>query len=43
MDNLTYKEEIERTFSSVRSFSFHEKKTLILDEEKVNAFLDVNA
>jgi len=40
MESLTYKEEIERTFSSVRSFSFQEKKSSMLDEEKVNAFLD---
>lgn len=40
MESLTHKAEIERTFSSVRSFSFQEKKSSILDEEKVNVFLD---
>lgn len=32
--------EIETTFSNVRTFSFNEKKNPILDEEKINSFLD---
>ncbi len=36
---LTFKSEIYNTFSSVRSFSFEEKKAF-LNEEKVNALLD---
>lgn len=40
MEYLTHKEEIADTFSSVRSFSFHEKKSPLMDHEKVNTFLD---
>lgn len=36
---LAFKSEIYNTFSSVRSFSFEEKKAF-LNEEKVNALLD---
>lgn len=39
MECLTFKSEIYNTFSSVRSFSFEEKKAF-LNEEKVNALLD---
>src|SRR5690606_6943666 len=35
-----YKSETVDTFSNVRSFSFQEKKAPLLDEEKVNSFLD---
>jgi hypothetical protein len=34
MECLSYKSEIVDTFSNVRSFSFQEKKTPLLDEEK---------
>jgi hypothetical protein len=40
MEYLTHKEEIADTFSSVRSFSFREKKSPLMDHEKVNTFLD---
>lgn len=39
MESATFKSAIADTFSSVRSFSFGEKKNF-LNEEKVNAFLD---
>lgn len=40
MERLSHKSEIESTFSSVRSFSFQEKKSPLVDEEYVNKFLD---
>lgn len=40
MECLSHKSEIVETFSSVRSFSFEEKKAPLLDEERVNNFLD---
>ena len=40
MECLSRKSEIENTFSSVRMFSFTEKKSPLLDEDKVNSFLD---
>lgn len=40
MECLSHKSEIANTFSNIRSFSFQEKKTPLIDEEKVNAFLD---
>jgi uncharacterized protein (UPF0305 family) len=40
MECLSYKSEIVDTFSNVRSFSFQEKKTPLLDEERVNSLLD---
>ncbi len=40
MDCLTHKSEIVDTFSSVRSFSFNEKKSSLIDQEKINSFLD---
>ena len=40
MDCLSHKSEISNTFSSVRNFSFEEKKVSIYDEERINAFLD---
>lgn len=39
MECSTFKSEISNTFSSVRNFSFEEKKAF-LNEEKVNALLD---
>ena len=39
MECLTFKSEIADTFSSVRNFSFEEKKSF-LSEERVNALLD---
>lgn len=39
MESATFKSAIADTFSSVRNFSFGEKKSF-LNEEKVNAFLD---
>src|SRR5690554_5883870 len=40
MECLSHKSEIVNTFSNVRSFSFQEKKTPLLDEERVNSLLD---
>lgn len=40
MECLSHKSEITNTFSTVRNFSFEEKKVSLYDEEKVNAFLD---
>ena len=40
MECLTHKSEIADTFSSVRSFSYAEKKSTLMDHEKPNAFLD---
>ena len=39
MECSTFKSEISNTFSSVRNFSFEEKKAF-LNEEKVNALLE---
>ncbi|OFX27420.1 MAG: hypothetical protein A2033_03155 [Bacteroidetes bacterium GWA2_31_9] len=41
METITHKAEIENTFSRIRTISFEEKKSPLLYEEKVNAFLDV--
>jgi hypothetical protein len=41
MQTLSHKVEIENTFSRIRTISFKEKKSPLLYEEKVNAFLDV--
>ena len=40
MERLAHKSEIVNTFSTVRSFSFQEKKAPLLDEERVNSILD---
>lgn len=40
MECLSPKSAIIDTFSNVRNFSFEEKKTPLLDEERVNTFLD---
>lgn len=40
MESFTHKSEIVNTFSSIRNFSFQEKKTLLMDVEKVDLFLD---
>lgn len=40
MECLSHKSEIVNTFSNVRSFSFQEKKTPLMDEERVNSLLD---
>ncbi|MBA4744288.1 MAG: hypothetical protein H2058_03430 [Muricauda sp.] len=40
MEALAHKSEINNTFSSVRAFSFNEKKSPLLDEERANALLD---
>lgn len=40
MECLSPKSEIADTFSNVRSFSFQEKKSPLLDEEKINSLLD---
>lgn len=40
MDSSSNKTEIVNTFSNVRNFSFQEKKAPLLDEKKVNSFLD---
>lgn len=41
METISHKAEIENTFSRIRTISFREKKSPLLNEEKVNAFLDV--
>jgi hypothetical protein len=40
MECLSHKSEIIDTFSSVRSFSYNEKKSPLLDHERINSFLD---
>lgn len=40
MECVSHKAEIKNTFSSVREFSFNEKRNPVLDEEKMNMFLD---
>lgn len=40
MDCLAQKSEIKNTFTSVREFSFSEKKSPFMDQDKMNAFLD---
>lgn len=40
MQAIEYKSELSKTFSVVRSFSFKEKKSSLMDEETVNSFLD---
>jgi hypothetical protein len=40
MECLSHKSEISNTFSSVRNFSFEEKKLSVYNEERMNAFLD---
>lgn len=40
MKCLSHKSEIQNTFSSVRDFSYSEKKNPLLDEELTNQFLD---
>jgi cell division septum initiation protein DivIVA len=40
MEALYYKKEIKRTFSDIRTVSFEEKKSSLMQEEQINAFLD---
>lgn len=40
MECLSYKSEIADTFSNIRSFSFQEKKTPLMNEDRLNSFLD---
>jgi hypothetical protein len=40
MEGLTYKTQILETFQQVRNFSFEEKKEAVIDEIKMNKFLD---
>ena len=40
MEGLTYKPQILETFQQVRNFSFEEKKESVIDEIKMNKFLD---
>jgi len=40
MDGLTYKPQILETFQQVRNFSFEEKRESVIDEIKMNKFLD---
>ncbi|HEV8081845.1 MAG TPA: hypothetical protein VGP55_01505 [Chitinophagaceae bacterium] len=40
MERLSFKSQISDTFSSVRNFSFEEKKASLYNEEKINALLD---
>ena len=40
MEGLTYKPQILETFQQVRNFSFEEKRDAVIDEIKMNKFLD---
>ena len=40
MECLAHKSEIADTFSSIRSFSYAEKKSTLLDHESPNVFID---
>jgi len=40
MDSATYKPQILETFQQVRNFSFEEKRESVIDEIKMNKFLD---
>lgn len=40
MNSLSTKSAIVSTFSNVRNFSFEEKKTFLIDEERINNLLD---
>jgi len=40
MKIISHKTEIENTFTQIRAISYKEKKSPLLDEEKVNTFLD---
>jgi hypothetical protein len=40
MDSITYKPQILETFENVRNFSFEEKKEAVMDETKMNKFLE---
>ena len=40
MECLSHKSEIQNTFTSVRDFSFSEKRNLLSEDELNNQFLD---
>lgn len=40
MECTSHKSIIEETFSNIRAFSYDEKKSVAIDEHKINAFLD---
>jgi hypothetical protein len=40
MEGLIYKPQILETFQQVRNFSFEEKREAVIDEIKMNKFLD---
>jgi len=40
IDRVTYKPQILETFENVRNFSFKDKKEAVMDETKMNKFLD---
>ncbi|QFZ55164.1 hypothetical protein FEZ18_10330 [Oceanihabitans sp. IOP_32] len=40
MECLSHNSEIVNTFSNIRSFSYQEKKTPLIDEKRVNSILD---
>ena len=40
MEGLTYKPQILETFQQVRNFSFEEKRESVIDEIKMNKFLN---
>lgn len=40
MEAIYYKKEIKKTFSDIRTVSFEEKKSSLMQEEQINAFLD---
>lgn len=40
MEAIYYKKEIKKMFSDIRTVSFEEKKSPLMQEEQINAFLD---
>lgn len=40
METTSFKYGIKNTFSNIRKFSFQEKKSPLMDEDKMNEFLD---
>jgi hypothetical protein len=40
MECRAHKAEIQDTFTSVRDFSYNEKRSPFMDQERMNAFLD---
>lgn len=40
IESVTYKPQILETFENLRNFSFEDKKEAVMDETKMNKFLD---